>query len=1085
MPRLPVGLRLAAMSGLVALGVMSAVSAADASARRATLSPEHGNPLSQYVSILRDDDGEITYEQVRSPAIADQFRPNSADSINYGFTTSTYWYRLKLRLPPSDHAEPQDWVLEIDYPPLDYIDLYIARGTNTQKVLTGDQRAPDPRQQSARNYAIPLKLMPGQATEIYVRVKTEGSHQVPIVLWSARAFHLKTEKENIFFGIFFGVMMVMALYNLFIVIFIRDIAYFWYVLTIVTFTLMQLNLNGFAYQLLHPVFGLSPRWVNLGVPVLVAACLAAVLQFARIFLQTEQYVPRMNTLIKFMTVVMLGCFVLAFMAPYSTAVPIVALLGAITAIVFILAGVASLQAGVRKARFYLLAWSVFIAGILVKIMELFGILPTSFITAYSWQIGVLFTVTLLSVALADRINIERKEKIDAQNELLTAREQAIGNLARYQRIVENVLEGIFETNFSGQVTSANVAVATMFGYASPEEMIARVPNLRLAHIAEKADGDAMFDLLKKHGQFGGHEIRLRRCNGSVFWASVSMRVIRDESGRVSGFDGIINDISERREKEALARERAVAQAATAAKSEFLAKMSHELRTPMNAIIGFTDLALRTDSESRRLEHLTHIDTASHSLLHIINDILDLSKIEAGKLALESREFELQAILDKIADLFGPQSTAKNIELIVSERPNVPPTLVGDPLRLEQILVNLVANAIKFTNSGEVELRVVPVSVDGKQVLLEFSVRDTGIGLTPDQQAKLFTPFTQADQSTTRKYGGTGLGLAICKQLVEMMGGRIAVSSEPGQGSNFHFTARFEVGSTTSASQDPQFPQGLRVLVVDDNTAARQVYGEILKSLKFVPTVAEDAIKALKILEREQFSAVLMDWKMPGMDGIEATRKIRAAAATRDLPIILMTAHGREDLVEAAVAAGANCYLEKPVKPSLLLETLQDALDPGARVSAPGKRMEELAQHAQKLQGARVLLVEDNALNRRLAKEILSESGVILDMAENGQEAVDAVQRNNYQLVLMDVQMPVMDGFEATRAIRRLPNFKSLPIIAMTANAMAQDRDDSIAAGMNDFLPKPIDATQLLEMLARWLAASSTDASVRVSGGPDR
>ncbi len=1074
-----VALRLAAVSALLLVNALGSTVHAKG------LSAEHGNPLTPHVEILLDEGGELGFHDVRSAEYASEFKRNPTDAINFGFTTAAYWYRLMLRLPEGGGNEAQDWVLEIDYPPLDYIDIYTVRGQQVQRVLTGDQRAPDPRQQSARNFAIPLKLVPGQSTEIYVRVRTEGSHQVPLMLWSARAFHLKTEKENIFFGIFFGVMMVMAIYNLFVVIFIRDTAYLWYVLTIVTFSLMQLNLNGFAYQLLHPVFGLSPRWVNLGVPVLVSACLATALQFARTFLQTSQYVPRMNLVMKTVTILIIGSFVLAFVAPYSVAVPIAALLGAVTAILFILAGVASLQAGVRKARFYMVAWSIFIAGILVKVMELFGMLPTSFITAYSWQIGVLFTVTLLSVALADRINIERKEKIDAQNELLAAREQAIGNLARYQRIVENVLEGIFETDFSGQVTSANEAVAAMFGYRSPEEMIAKVSNLREAHIAEKADGDAMFALLKDHGQFGGHEIQLRRCNGSVFWASVSMRVIRDEVGRVNGFDGIINDISERREKEALARERAVAQAATAAKSEFLAKMSHELRTPMNAIIGFTDLALRTDSESRRLDHLKHIDTASHSLLHIINDILDLSKIEAGKLTLESREFELQLILDKISDLFGPQSAAKNIELIVSERPNVPAILMGDPLRLEQILVNLVANAIKFTNSGEVELRVVPVSIDGEQAVLEFSVRDTGIGLSAEQQAKLFTPFTQADQSTTRKYGGTGLGLAICKQLVEMMGGRIAVSSQQGQGSTFHFTARFEIVSTARSSQPMQFPQGMRILVVDDNNAARQVYGEILKSLKFLPTVAEDAIQALKILEQQPFDAVLMDWKMPEMDGIEATRKIRAAAATKDLPVILMTAHGREDLVEAAVAAGANCYLEKPVKPSLLLETLQDALAPSARISEPGKRMEELSRHSAKLQGARVLLVEDNALNRRLAKEILGESGVVLDMAENGQEALEAVQRNNYQLVLMDVQMPVMDGFEATRAIRRLPGFESLPIIAMTANAMAQDRDDSISAGMNDFLPKPIDATQLLEMLVRWIASPPPADVSAAAGGLNR
>ncbi|MGH8458378.1 MAG: response regulator, partial [Nevskiales bacterium] len=351
--------------------------------------------------------------------------------------------------------------------------------------------------------------------------------------------------------------------------------------------------------------------------------------------------------------------------------------------------------------------------------------------------------------------------------------------------------------------------------------------------------------------------------------------------------------------------------------------------------------------------------------------------------------------------------------------------------------------------------------------LRFSARDTGIGLAEDQIGRLFNPFSQADQSTTRKYGGTGLGLAICKQLVEMMGGKISVESIPGRGSLFRFTVKLGIGVADAVSFRPSV-KGARVLVVDDSAAARQVYGDILHSMSFAPWAVASAKEALLALEQERFDVVLMDWKMPEMDGIEATRRIRTLPECSRLPIILMTAHGREDLVEAAVAAGATHYLEKPVKPSLLLETLYEALESGEQVSRPAREKLDQTDAARQLGGARVLLVEDNALNRRLAGEILGDAGVHVEIAEHGAEAVAAVQRSAYDVVLMDVQMPVMDGYEATRAIRALPQFAQLPIIAMTANAMERDQQECRAAGMNDFLSKPIDSDQLLVTLAKWM-----------------
>ncbi|MEK6805445.1 MAG: response regulator [Pseudomonadota bacterium] len=1020
------------------------------------------------LELLKDETGQLSFEDVQTPEIAARFEANPKPAVNHGFTKHAYWYRLRLRNDAAD-SDPAH-VLEIDYPPLDAIDIYLTQNGTTRVIRTGDQRPTSAILLSHHNYAIPLSLAPGSELTLYLRVQTEGSHQVPLLIWSAKSFLAKTERENLAFGVFFGVMLIMALYNVFILLFVRDRAYIYYIGTLLFFSLMQLNLTGFMRQYGQDLLGGALYLNNLAVPVLVSTTLMWALAFTRSFLETRVHTPRIHLAINVILVILVACLGLAFVAPYSTSVPAAAALGAITSPMVIVAGVASLRAGVRVARFFLLAWITFLLGILVKVSELFGALPTSFITAYAWQIGILVTVTVLSLALADRINIERQERLDAQGEALAAREQAIASLKRYGRIVENVLEGIFETDFEGRVVSANAAAARMFGYASPEEMMTTIKSLREEHIAVQAvGGEEMFGLLRNHGQFSGLELELRRRDGARFWASVSMRVIR-EGGKVAGFDGIVNDISERHEKEKLSRERAVAQAATAAKSEFLAKMSHELRTPMNAIVGFTDLALRSESEQRRTAHLRHIETASHTLLQIVNDILDLSKIEAGKLALDLRSFELQPILDRVAELVSPSATAKGVEIIVQSDRTAPAVLIGDPLRLEQVLMNLMGNAVKFTERGEVELRVACLGNEGDRLQLRFEVKDSGIGLTAEQRARLFTPFTQADQSTTRKYGGTGLGLAICKQLVELMGGEIAVESVPGKGSSFYFTAEFRPGEALAPSPSADNLRGTRVLVVDDNAAARRMYGEILQSLQMTAATAESGAQALSALQKNTYDLLLVDWKMPEMDGLEAVRRVRAQPQWQNLPVILMTAHGQQGLAESAESAGANRCLEKPIKPSLLLETIMELRHPGRAVEIAVREPIHGSAEAQKLRGTQILLAEDNAMNRKLATEILSEAGVSLDYAENGQFAIEAVQRKAYDAVLMDVQMPVMDGYEATRRIRAQPQFARLPIIAMTANAMTQDREDCLAAGMNDFLSKPIDAREMLALLSRWINA---------------
>ena len=553
--------------------------------------------------------------------------------------------------------------------------------------------------------------------------------------------------------------------------------------------------------------------------------------------------------------------------------------------------------------------------------------------------------------------------------------------------------------------------------------------------------------------------------------------IYDAQGQPTHVLVIADDITPRlRHEEELRQARQAAEEATRLKSEFLANMSHEIRTPMNAIIGLSHLVLKTQLTGQQRDYLNKVHKAGQHLLGIINDILDFSKVEAGKLDLESAEFDVEKLLDDMGTLIGEKCHEKGLELVFDVAPDVPKRLLGDSLRLGQILLNYANNAVKFTDRGAVVVSVRAAEpVAGDQVLLEFRVRDTGIGLTREQKERLFQSFSQADASTTRRFGGTGLGLAISRKLAELMGGDVGVASELGKGSTFWFTARLGVARQRETLQPSVDLRGRRALVVDDSEYARIVLVDLLHGMSFTVRDVDNGTAAVEEVWRaaqagEPYDVVYLDWRMPGMDGMQTARSIAALGLPAAPMVLMVTAHGRQEVMQGARAVpGISNVLVKPVSASMLFDATISAL--GGAVPAPPEQPapQPAADPALlELRGRRVLLVEDNDVNQLVGRCMLEELGVVVEVAEDGQVALEMLERAAYDLVFMDMQMPVMDGVTATLRIREQSVWQDLPIVAMTANAMEADRQRCLQAGMNDYVSKPIEPAEVVRVLKRLL-----------------
>lgn len=761
-----------------------------------------------------------------SPAEVLQLDPhrwtlNKMGTPSFGFDKNVYWFRLVFKHTGQTQA---DGIFEIAYPQLDYVDIYkVIDGAPELIVATGDTVPFDQRLLNSRNFAIALSIEPQQTTELLIRVHTQGSLQFPIAIYDGQSYFEHEQRVVILEGAFFGILVIMATYNLFLLIALRDISYFLYSALAISIMLFQFSMHGFAFQFLWPN---SPQLNHIALLIFMWASIFLGTKFTDSFLNLKKHHYNLHLITHFITLLVLATIIGYFWLPYHLIITFTSIMGPGISIFCIGASYYAYYKGQKHARFMLLGWTSFMLGVLVYGLNKLGVIPVTFLTEYGVQLGSVADMALLSFALADRINTEREAKITAQQ--------------------------------------------------------ARIEQEKLARRAQEI-----------HHQ---EELQARK------------KIVE-------------------------------AEAANAAKSQFLAMMSHEIRTPMNSIIGFMELTLEDRNlQPKNKRYLSIAHNSAKFLLQLINDILDLSKIESGKLELDQKPFSLITLITNIYELMEVSAQDKNLQLKLQIPTHLAPAYIGDEFRLQQILLNLVANAIKFTHTGSVTIRI---EEPGDNNLVSFSVIDTGIGIPNDKITEILEPFTQADASMTRRFGGTGLGTTISYQLIHLMGGDLNITSEVGKGSHFRFsiplpaTTRLSVNNPAPPKQATRKP--LNILIVDDIPQNIELVKVKLEKLGHTVTSATSGQHAMQVAEISLFDLILMDIQMPGMDGIETTKRLRLMNnSNRSAPIIAMTASVMKEDQTTYFEAGMDNILAKPINFDQLEALVDNLVDqPATYSSVPG------------------------------------------------------------------------------------------------------------------------------------------------------
>ncbi len=863
------------------------------------------------IDVLEDPAAVLTFAQIRNSA---GFRPCTTIKPNWGFSSSVFWLRFTIG---NRFDLNKEWLLEFEYPLLNEIEVFIpdGRGGFIRK-LTGTAIPFADREIKNRNLLLSLPHSVLTGGTIYARIRSESTISLPMSLWSARAFIKADHNEQFVLGGYYGIILVMIIYSLLLLVTLRDASYFYHLVFIVNFGVFQMMMNGSAYEYLWPG---QVWWNSHTLPMFITFAVVGACLFTRRFLDTGCRFPLIDRGLKATAVTAAAASLLPFLVAYSSAIKVASGLALVCITLILAAGGIRLWRGCRKARYFMAAWSLFCVGIILLVFRAFGALNNEAVYFWLPQVGSALTVILLALALAHRINLVQEENIEVQS--------------RYRSIFENATEGIFRFAPDGRVMMVNPALATMFGYRSPEELMSASPAIDFTRVyVNPRHREELRQHLFDAGVVRNFTTSMYCRDRSIIHVMLNVTAIRDCRGQVIYLEGIVTDISERRKREEIEMSREAAMMASQAKSRFLAAMSHEIRTPMNGVIGFTDMLLKKEDDPERRRYLDLIRVSGDRLLKLIDEILDFSRIEAGKFTMETVSFSLTESLGVPLEILRHKAEEKGISFNWYIPDDLPPRLLGDSTRLAQVVINLVDNGIKFTRAGEVGLAVVEDHRDHDRVTLHFMVSDNGIGIAPEQAEKIFEPFTQGDDSTSRSYGGSGLGLAIAAELVEMMEGRIWVEDksrrqEGGQGSLFHFTARFMIDQHPAATSAPRLPDPLpvplareiKVLIVDDEEINRILVAEILRQHGVTAVEAENGAAAIEMIAAENPDLVLMDVEMPDMDGIRTTGKIRAGeTGGRRRPIIAMTAHAVAGYADQCRAVGMDDYISKPFAPDELL-----------------------------------------------------------------------------------------------------------------------------------------------------------------------
>ena len=1030
--------------------------------------------ISSCFDYYRDRGHELTLSDLRGPD-APRFNRHDTGILNYGYTESVFWVRRSLQYQGGN--EPvKDWVLELELPLVDEADLYVI---DADGEVIGQHHHRYNEQWSGRQFTVPnpvfrLGLQPGREVTLYLRIETRNTMRLPLHIWELDSYLENVSVDEWIQGLLMGALFALFAYNLFVTLVVRERGYVLYV-TYILFAMLFVSTEQVHGM---QVFGDLQPWLHKDyLHIFIQLTWVFGLLMARELLDTKHRSPWLDQVFKLCLYGALTTFVLSLFTNYHAAMEWTVIGSVWLAGVVITISFRAWREKLPSAGIYFISWLCTLSGVGFYGSAVMGYFPLNDLTNHLPQIGIAAQITLLSLAFANRIKLVQKEALEWN-------QRAVANLHRYRALFENAMEGIFQMSRGCRFLDANPSMARILGYGRVADLVEQVPDALKACFAQASVRHWVVRQLEREGEVHGVEGAFLTRGGEERWANVSIRTIYDEEGVPTHLEGTFVDVTERRQRHELEKEREnerlekeIARSSAAAKSQFLANMSHEIRTPLAAIIGYGETLMEPElSDSEKRNSAETVVRSGRHLLDLINDILDHSKIDANKLDVEFLGVNLPELLDEVRAFFTPRAREKGLEFFIQCEYPLPETIRTDPTRFRQILINLCGNALKFTDRGSIHIAL---HCEPENQRLHARVVDSGIGMKREQIENLFNPFAQGSAATTRQYGGTGLGLSISKHLAELLGGEITVSSTWGEGSEFEVTIDTGpldgVHMIRDASEMTQRRRQLpmlqaphlsgRILVAEDNEVNRKLVDLLTTRTGAQVEHVGNGAEALDRATSESWDLILMDIQMPVMNGRDAARAIRDAGV--NTPILALTANVMAEDVQDYRDAGCDDYLAKPIDKRRFYEAL------GRYLTVRNEGRNDVAQHYE----GTVLVAEDNDDNSRLVERLLRRYGVGVIKRETGSSAVSTAMSETVHLILMDSHMPEMDGPEATRMLRQT-GFRR-PIIAFTAGDDAEI-DELLKAGCDGVLHKPIDSGQLQILLQKHLGEPLPDSEVEAA-----